>query len=248
VEIEPCLGIAEPVAALLHLGGAVVALILAPRLVAAARGDQAQAWSVGVFAACVVVLLASSGLYHLFPHGSGGRFVFRRLDHVGIWLTTAACSTPIWCFFLRHVRAGVAALAGVWALAVLGATLKTIYLDVLPPYAGVMLFVAFGAVGIPVAIWLVATRGLRYTLPFFLCGVLLTAGALLELIEEPTLIPGVVGYHEVVHVCVMGGLFAHWAFVARVGREVSAERTDGQAAEPGGSEGAPAAAPSEVSV
>jgi hemolysin III len=82
-----------------------------------------------------------------------------------------------------------------------------------------MLFVAYGALGIPIVLWLVATRGLTHCRWFFCCGVFLAVGALLELIEEPLLVPGVIGYHEIVHVLVMGGLFFNWAYVHQLAVE-----------------------------
>lgn len=220
--ITPFLCFTEPVASLTHLGGAIAALILLPFLLRAAQGERVLQISLGTFGLTVVGLLTVSGLYHLFPHDSAARILLRRMDHVGIWLVTAGCSTPIWYFYLRKTRIGTPLLVLVWASALASAVLKTIYLDALPPWAGVLLFVGFGAMGIPVVIWLVVKRGLYYTLPYFLCGVSLSIGALLEMIEEPTLIAGVVEYHEVVHVFVMAGLFFHWGFLTKVTVETRA--------------------------
>jgi channel protein (hemolysin III family) len=205
--------VAEPVASFVHLGGAVVTCLLAKSLLRAGSGSRARQVSLGVFVGCLAMLLTVSGVYHVFSAGTVERTVLQRLDHAGIWIATAGCATTLWYFFLRHTRVGAVFLVGVWGVAGVGTFLKTVYFDVIPDRFGVLFFVAFGSLGIPVVLWLVGTRGLYYARWFFCCGVLLTLGALLEMIEAPTLVPGIVGYHELVHVFVMAGLFCHWTFV-----------------------------------
>ncbi len=211
--IQSLFFVAEPVASGIHLAGALVACLLAPALLRAGGESRLRRGSLAVFVASVVFLFTVSGVYHVFELGTGARSVFQRLDHAGIWLTTAGCATTLWYFFLRHLRVGSLFIAGVWIVAVGGTLLKSVFFDLIPDRYGVLFFVAFGSLGIPVVIWLVASRGLYFVRWFFCCGVFLTLGALLEMIEEPTLLEGVVGYHEIVHVLVMAGLFFHWAFV-----------------------------------
>lgn len=211
--IQSLFFVAEPVASGVHLVGALVACALTPALLRLAGESRRRRVSLGVFAASVVFLFTVSGVYHVFEMGTGTRSVLQRLDHAGIWLTTAGCATTLWYFFIRHLRAGTLFLAGVWIVALGGTLLKTVFFEVIPDRYGVLFFVAFGSLGIPVVIWLVASRGLYFVRWFFCCGVFLTVGALLEMIEEPTLLPGIVGYHELVHVFVMAGLFFQWAFV-----------------------------------
>ena len=215
--IQPFLFFAEPVASLTHLAGAVAACVAMVFLLREVPCESRVA--VSVFALSVIGLLATSGLYHLFPTDSAPRSVLRRFDHAGIWIATAGCATALWQFLLKGKRVGTPFLVGVWLVALTGAGLKTFYLDAIPDRFGVLLFVAYGALGIPVVLWLVGTRGLRYARWFFCCGVALSVGALLEMIEEPMVVSGVIGYHEVVHLFVMGGLFFHWAFVRQLARE-----------------------------
>lgn len=215
--IRPFLVFAEPVASLVHLAGAVVACLAAVALLR--RTPSRGRLPVGLFVASVVGCLATSGIYHVFPFETAARDVFRRFDHAGIFVATAGCATGLWQFLLRERRVGTPFLVSVWLVALSGAVLKALYVDLIPDRFSVLLYVTYGSLGIPVVLWLVVSRGLRHARWFFCCGVSLSVGALLEMIEEPTLIPGVVEYHEVVHVFVMAGLFFHWAYVHQLAVE-----------------------------
>ena len=49
--------------------------------------------------------------------------------------------------------------------------------------------------------------------PVFWGGVAYSAGAVLDALQWPILIPGVIQWHEVFHVAVLIGLSLHWSFV-----------------------------------
>lgn len=209
---------AEPVAALTHLLGALVALGFAVPLLRGCAGDSKRRRVLALFALSVFLQLAISGLYHWQALGTEARLILQRADHAAIWLVVVGCFLPI-RYFLLPGRIGTALLVAISLVATFGLLVETALHDVIPSWIVVLLYVVFGSIGTPVALWQVATRGLRYTLTFFLCGVSFSAAAMIELVEEPTLIPGHVGYHEIVHVLVLAGFALHWAFVAKLLRE-----------------------------
>lgn len=215
---------AQPVAALTHLVGALVAACLVARLLRAGEASQRQQRALRVFAGVVLLQLTVSGIYHWLPLGSEPRTFFQRADHAAIWLTVFGCFLPV-RHYLFAPRLGAVLQVAVLAMALAGILLETALHALIPSWTVVLLYVVFGSVGTPVAIWLVATRGLRYTLPFFLCGVSFTFAALIELAGEPALIPGWVEYHELVHVLVLCGFGFHWAFVAKLAREVASAQS-----------------------
>lgn len=209
---------AEPVAAWTHLLGALVALGFALPLLRAGSGDPRRQRVLGLFAFSVFLQLAISGIYHWQALEGESRLILQRADHAAIWLVVVGCFLPI-RHYLFSLRFGSGLLVLITLVASLGLLLETALHDVIPSWIVVLLYVVFGSIGTPVALWLVATRGLRYTLTFFLCGVTFSAAAMIELIEEPTLVEGLVGYHEIVHVLVLLGFAFHWAFVAKLTRE-----------------------------
>lgn len=215
----------EPVSTLTHLIGALVALALTPWLLREGAGEPRRQRVLGLFALAVIVQLGVSGIYHWQALETPARRVLQRMDHAAIWLTVVGCFLPVRHYLLQS-RFGRALEVTVVLCALAGLAVETVFANLIPSWVVVLFYVVFGSIGTPVAIWLVAKRGLRWTLPFFLCGISFSSGALLELIEEPTLWPGVIGYHEVVHVCVLAGLGLHGLFVLKLTRE----QVQGQAA------------------
>jgi hemolysin III len=104
------------------LAAAAAAPIL---VVASARhGTAVNLAATSVFAATMVLLYAASVLYHAIPHAAAKR-VFRKLDHGAIFLFIAGSYTP---FALGALTGpwGWTLLVLVWALAVIGVTLKAL--------------------------------------------------------------------------------------------------------------------------
>ena len=107
-----------------HGLGLVASLVALPVVVQAAiaRGDAAQTFGAVVFGMSLVVLYGASTVYHSFAH-SRARRVLRLIDHSAIYLLIAGSYTP---FALGPLRGplGTALLVSVWAMALLGITLK----------------------------------------------------------------------------------------------------------------------------
>jgi hemolysin III len=105
--------------ALTHLAGAVLAAVGAVVLVwlTAAAGDGWMVGAMAIYGASLVGLYLSSTLYH---STSGARKpLFRKMDHVAIYLLIAGTYTP---FLLGPLRGpwGWSLLGVIWTLAVLG--------------------------------------------------------------------------------------------------------------------------------
>ncbi|MHC4947223.1 MAG: PAQR family membrane homeostasis protein TrhA [Planctomycetota bacterium] len=212
-------GFADPVNSLTHLLGAGVFLLLSWPLLRRGRGDVGRTVSLAIFAVACVLVLALSGVYHLLDPPGAGRAVLRRLDHAAIFVLIAGTFTPVhWIVFRGIWRWGV--LAFIWAAAVTGIVLKTIFFDGVPAWLGVTLYVALGWTGIVGAIRLIRTFGWPLVTPLLLGAVGYTLGAgclgLLSLLGDPMVIPGVVGRHELFHLCVLAGIAFHWQFVHRI--------------------------------
>lgn len=118
---ERLLSLGEEIAnSVTHGAGLVAFAIGLPILVASAaeRGDVLQVIGCTVFAVCLVLLYATSTIYHALPPSRAKR-LFRTLDHIAIYLVIAGSYTP---FLLGVLRGpfGWTLLAVVWGLAVLG--------------------------------------------------------------------------------------------------------------------------------
>ena len=93
-------------------------------LAAARRGDSIGIAGASVFAGTVLVLYLASTLYHALPRNKARR-VFQVLDHSAIFLLIAGTYTPFTLGVLRGPW-GWTLFGLVWALAIVGITLKCV--------------------------------------------------------------------------------------------------------------------------
>jgi hemolysin III len=103
-----------------HLVGAVFALMGLGSLltIGLQSGDPWLLGSFAVFGTTMVLLYTMSTLYHSF-HPPGLKKLFQLFDHIAIYLLIAGTYTPYMLVSLRQGD-GVAIMAAVWALALLG--------------------------------------------------------------------------------------------------------------------------------
>jgi hemolysin III len=106
-----------------HLVGAVLALagMVALIVIAARQGDPWKIVSFSVYGACLFSLYASSTLYHSLRHRA--KAVFRKLDHLAIYLLIAGTYTPFALVTLRGVW-GWSLFGAVWGLATTGMAIE----------------------------------------------------------------------------------------------------------------------------
>ncbi len=213
-------GFTDPFSSLSHLLAAGVFAALAVPLVRKgmrARKDTEPAWnarviSLAIFAISAVVLLSTSGVFHLLGLGGTPRLVLQRLDHAAIFLLIAGTFTPIHTIMFRGLLRW-APLLVVWTFAVLGVAIKSVYFAQTPPSVGLSLYLGMGWVGVVPMYALWRRHGERFVRPLLLGGVAYTVGAIADGVELRPLIEGVIRAHEVFHIAVIAGLSLHWRFV-----------------------------------
>jgi hemolysin III len=101
----------------------IVALILMV-VFASQRGSTIHVVSCTIFGATLVVLYASSTLYHALPSGRGKR-IFGILDHAAIFLLIAGTYTPF-ALITLHGGLGWTLFAVIWGLAAGGVVLEAV--------------------------------------------------------------------------------------------------------------------------
>lgn len=205
----------DPVSALTHLAAALFATYVALLLWRLAGSDRTRRLSLACFGASMVVLYAVSGTYHAIPLPKTSHTVevFRRLDHSAIYLLIAGTYTPVFAVLLCGRQRSVL-LAVVWLLAAVGIAAKWL-LPIGIDGVTIPLYLGLGWLAVVPAAALVRAVGLRAMAWGAAGGLCYTAGALFELARWPVLVPGLVGWHEVLHVCVMAGTALHVVFMVR---------------------------------
>jgi hemolysin III len=189
-----------------HLVGATLALAGLVVLVvfAALDGGAAKIVSASVYGASLLLLYASSTLYHSLE-GTAKR-VFRQLDHVAIYLLIAGTYTPFTLVVLRG-RLGWWLFGVVWGLALVGMA-QELRRSPHRRVLSIVIYVAMGWVGIlafrPLA-GALGTAGLAWLLAG---GVCYTVGVGFYLFDRR-----VPAFHGVWHLFVLAGSAAHYLVV-----------------------------------
>lgn len=208
-------GFNQPMASMSHLIGAIVFLVLGFFMVRAARRTPGTLLPCSIFAGSAVLLLALSGVFHMFEPGFTTRRVMIRLDVAAIFLLIAGTFTPVHAVLFRGwKRWGV--LIPLWLIAVTGITLRTIFFDSLPIVWGTGIFLLMGWVGLYSTFLVCREYGRKAGLPVIIGGVLYTIGAVGDISRWPTIIPMVWGSHVTFHLFVLAALGVHWHLISQI--------------------------------
>ncbi|MFV2061038.1 MAG: hemolysin III family protein [Gammaproteobacteria bacterium] len=213
-EIFAIPGFSEPFSSMTHLFSAAIMLVMGGILIWRSRGSRRHVITYSIFTFCGVFLLSMSGVFHLLEPGSTGRHVLQRLDHAGIFLLIAGTFTPIHgILFQGWWRWGM--LIPIWAIAITGLTLKTIFFIGFPEWFGLTLYLGLGWLGLISAIVIKRRYGFKFILPLIYGAIAYSTGAVMEFLRTPVLLSGVIGPHELFHISVLFGLGFHFYFVAQ---------------------------------
>lgn len=201
----------DPFSGLSHLVGAVLAIVALILLVynAAYYTKIRHVVSFAIFGASLILLYTASALYHLLPLSQKGVRVFRRIDHMMIFVLIAGTYTPICLIPLRGAW-GYSLLIGVWVMAVIGILFKIFKMEA-QRWLSTLLYVVMGWL-IAIALWpLAKTISLEGVAWMVLGGFSYTIGAILYGIKwPPNIIPGWLGFHEIFHLFILAGSFCHF--------------------------------------
>ena len=208
-------GLSDPVSSLSHLVAALVFAVATVPLVRRGWGQSSRVASLLLFSAGCVFLLTVSGIYHLLDHQSGARAVFRRIDHAAIFVLIAGTFTPFHVIMFQGIlRWG--GLLLIWVAALTGMALKLFYFEQFPYGMGLGFYLGLGWAGLFAGGVLWRRHGFA-TVQWLLYGAFAySLGAILDYVEWPTLLDGLIGPHEVFHAAVLIGLSMHWALVYQI--------------------------------
>jgi len=203
----------EPLSALLHLVGGVVALPGLLLLLVISPHDLGRVVSLLVYGGSLVTLYGASTLLHGLKVSPRLHQWLNRLDHMAIFLLIAGTYTPIvYNLFPRRWRWPV--LVAVWSIAFVGMAYKLMsvrihgFLNV-----SVYLVLGWGAVPLVLALRLLPTLSPSGLGLLLLGGLIYSAGFVIYYLERPDPWPNVFGHHEIWHLFVLGGSLCHYLFM-----------------------------------
>ncbi len=211
----PIPGFTDPVSSLSHLGAVFLVLAGARPLFARAGHHWGRRIALAAFVFGCVFTLSMSGVYHMLPDGTTGRYVMQQLDHAAIFTLIAGTFTPIHAaVFRRWWRWGM--LAVIWGIAVTAISVTTVFFDNMPEWGALLLYLGMGWIGACSGTALWRHFGFAFIRPLLWGALAYTVGAVVDYLRFPTLIPGVIGPHELFHFAVLAGIAWHWRFIANI--------------------------------
>ncbi len=206
--------IREPGSALTHYIAMMLTLAFASPLLVKASGDSAVTlFSMAVFCLSMVLLYGASATYHSVNLKGKLLAVFRRVDHMMIFVLIAGSYTPV-CLVVLGGRTGYTLLALVWGIAIAGMLLKLFWISC-PKWLSSVLYIAMGWVCVLVFGPLLDTLSPAAFLWLLAGGIIYTVGGVIYALKLPLFNAKhrFFGSHEIFHLFVMAGSFCHFVFM-----------------------------------
>lgn len=201
----------EPVNALTHWLGVVLALPLLSVLLGWAQSHDLSLWPFVVFGVSFALLFLASALYHSSQGSARTLAWLRKFDHSAIFLLIAGSYTPVAYFGLSGgLRWRLLGL--VWGLAFAGIFLKLITMR-LPRWISTALYLGMGWLALGFLPQLARSLPDGALVWLTVGGLLYTLGAVVYATKRLDFRPGVFGFHEVWHLFVLAGATAHFVMM-----------------------------------
>ena len=207
--------IREPGSAITHFIGMMMAVFAAvPLLVKSATAPDARCLAaMAVFMLSMVLLYAASATYHSLTVSEKIIKVFRKIDHMMIFVLIAGSYTPV-CLIVLSGRLGYTLLAVVWGIAILGIGVKALWITC-PKWFSSILYISMGwvCIGVFGPLWSLLPRAAFLWL--LAGGVIYTIGGVIYALKLPLFNSkhANFGSHEIFHLFVMGGSICHFIFM-----------------------------------
>lgn len=207
--------IREPGSAITHFIGMMMAVLAALPLLAKAgmTGSTVAVIAMMIFAMSMVCLYGASALYHSVNVTGKVLKVFKKIDHMMIFVLIAGSYTPVCMLILEH-EMGYPLLIAVWSIALVGIVIKFFWVTC-PKWFSSVLYIAMGWVCVFVFGELLETLPRPAFLWLLAGGLIYTAGGIIYALKCP-IFNGKhkwFGSHEIFHVFVMAGSICHFIFM-----------------------------------
>jgi len=134
----------DPISGFTHFIGILFSIVGLIALLTRASGSETiyHIISFSIFGGAMILLYTVSTLYHWLPLSEKNLVLFRKIDHIMIFVFIAASNTPICLISIRGVW-GWSIFTGVWAFTLGGFFLKIFWLDA-PRYLYTSIYLLMG--------------------------------------------------------------------------------------------------------
>ncbi|QNT75313.1 PAQR family membrane homeostasis protein TrhA [Dehalogenimonas etheniformans] len=194
-----------------HLGGAVAggAGLVALLILTWGRWDLLTV--VVIYGLSITALFSFSALYHALKRRDGETSVWRKLDHIAIFIMIAGSYTPLVYIYLDGLWR-VFMIAIPWVIVAIGIFYKLFWMHA-PRILSPILYLGMGWLALApmrqlwlsmprLAFWGVVAGGVAYSI-----------GAVIYALKRPNPVPGLFGFHDIFHIWIIIGASLHFAVV-----------------------------------
>jgi len=207
--------IREPGSCLTHFTAMMMAvfasipLIIKAGLTSGSRNMTAMI----IFMTSMILLYGASTMYHSVNLTGKRLKIFKKLDHMMIFVLIAGTYTPV-CLIILGGELGYQLLTLVWGIAIIGVLIKMFWVTC-PKWFSSMIYIAMGWVCIPVFIPLWNALPKAAFLWLLTGGIIYTIGGVIYALKLPLFNSRhkYFGSHEIFHLFVMGGSVCHFIFM-----------------------------------
>ncbi len=204
--------IKDPGSAITHFIGMLMALFAATPLILKMGNnpDKVHLIALLIFIVSMVLLYGASTLYHTLKLSEEKTKIFRKIDHIMIFVMIAGSYTPI-CVIVLEPQIGLPLLALVWGIAFTGIMIKAFWITC-PKWFSSALYIAMGWVCVLAFTQIV--NGLSHEAFMWLLagGVIYTIGGVVYALKLKVFNQRhkYFGSHEIFHLFVMAGSVCHF--------------------------------------
>ncbi|EOD01329.1 PAQR family membrane homeostasis protein TrhA [Caldisalinibacter kiritimatiensis] len=192
-----------------HFFGFILAIIGLINLVYIADGFSLKIVSI-VYGVSVMLLFLASSLYHVNKKYDGEISIWRKLDHIAIFIMIAGTYTPV-CYIYLTGYWKWSIIIVQWTLVFGGLFFKFFYLNA-PRYLYTIIYITMGWMGIVPITKLINSMSSIELLYLFGGGISYTIGAIFYILKKPQISDNF-GFHEIFHLFILVGAFFHYLLV-----------------------------------
>lgn len=208
------ISIREPGSAITHFIAMVLAIGSAvPLLMKASEFGSLSVIAMFVFIGSMVLLYGASTTYHSITVAPNIIKVFRKIDHMMIFIMIAGSYTPV-CLLVLDKPIGSRMLLCVWGVALFGILIKALWITC-PKWFSSILYIGMGWICISAIKPIIHTLCLSAFMWLLAGGLLYTVGGVIYALKLKVFNEkhANFGSHEIFHLFIMAGSFCHFIFM-----------------------------------
>lgn len=206
------LGPKDPGSAITHFIGMMMAFFAATPLLIKAHKQPEPIYtiSLAIFIISMFLLYTASTVYHTFDISPKINKIFKKFDHMMIFVMIAGSYTPI-CLVVLHGKIGIGMLILIWSIALFGMFLNAFWINC-PKWFSSVIYIAMGWICVLAFIPLLQTLPHNAFLWLLSGGIIYTIGGVIYALKLPIFNSRhkYFGSHEIFHLFVLGGSICHF--------------------------------------